>query len=62
MSGYTVYNISVSKYNLYTANCKHPHSEFSDYNNSWTSPISSKTLASDNAYLLFYEQKAVTSN
>ena len=42
----------------YTAYCKHPYSgEWHEYNDSRVTPVSVSSVASSEAYVLFYEQQ-----
>ncbi|XP_074039465.1 ubiquitin carboxyl-terminal hydrolase 2-like [Leptinotarsa decemlineata] len=72
MSNYAADNVAPCRYNLYalsnhsgttynghyTAYCRHPYSgTWHEYNDSNVCPISPNSLVSEEAYVLFYEQK-----
>ena len=47
----------------YTAYCKHPYTgEWHEYNDSHVSPVSSRSVVSSEAYVLFYEQQPQSSH
>ncbi|CAG9832105.1 unnamed protein product [Diabrotica balteata] len=77
MSQYAADNVSPCRYNLYaisnhsgttysghyTAYCRHPYTgHWHEYNDSRVSSISSKSLVSGEAYVLFYEQEGAKSH
>ncbi|XP_056641327.1 ubiquitin carboxyl-terminal hydrolase 2-like isoform X2 [Diorhabda carinulata] len=77
MSHYAADNVAPCRYNLYaisnhsgttysghyTAYCRHPYTgQWHEYNDSRVSSISSKSLVSGEAYVLFYEQEGTKSH
>lgn len=61
---YGVANHSGTTYSgHYTAYCKHPYSgEWHEYNDSRVSVVSSRSVVSSEAYVLFYEQQPHSSH
>ncbi|RZC42441.1 ubiquitin carboxyl-terminal hydrolase 4 [Asbolus verrucosus] len=77
MSHYAADHVTPCRYNLYaisnhsgttysghyTAYCRHPYTKsWHEYNDSRVSPISSKSIVSGEAYVLFYEQEGQKSH